>query len=138
MKTPVYPILTIENEENRIYSFRNEKDFSIADEELVEKLGFSSLRVIDANGVEFKINSYKKIGWGTIFGGYSLLSKGRQIKLEFDFDIVGEYDLTDLKKIIVEIVNNGKERVELPEGNKGLIHAIENAKNIKDLISLFY
>jgi hypothetical protein len=138
MKNPIYPILVIEIDENRIYAFSKSRDFSFVDEELAEKLGFEGLRVIDSSGNEFRIKSFEKIGWGTIFGGYSLLTKGRQIKLEFDFEYLNKIHLTDFKELTKRIVKNGKERIELPEGSTGLLKAIEEAETTQQIISLFY
>lgn len=138
MKNPIYPILVIEIDEKRIYAFSKSRDFSLVDEGLVKKLGFEGLRVIDSIGNEFRIKSFEKIGWGTIFGGYSLLTKGRQIKLEFDFEYMNKFHLKDFKELTKRIVKNGKEKIELPEGSAGLLKTIEEAEHIRQIISLFY
>ncbi|MBD78921.1 MAG: hypothetical protein CL840_08375 [Crocinitomicaceae bacterium] len=138
MKKMVYPILTIEKNGMELYAFRKSKNFSIADEELVRKLGFEGLRIIDSKGTEFKINSFERIGWGTFFMGYSLFTKGRQIKLKFNVEKIDNHTLDELKVITATSVKVGKEKSELPEGSRGLIRSINETSSIEELIELFY
>lgn len=96
-----YPVLAIKISDNNIYAFFSEAELSFTSIELLENGVFD-----DANFNVFLIKHIECLGWATSFWGYSLLKKGRQIKIKMNFEFSNKMDLYEVKSIISAKVSN--------------------------------
>lgn len=139
IETIAFPIICYKATDPFIYAFRDLKQFSIADKQLVENGIFNGTFIVTSNGKTYKIAEVINKGWATPFWGYSLFIKGIQIKV--DFRIVFESDITldELKQFTSERVKNNSEIWN----NLGILAdeiciLIDNAETYDSVIKIFY
>ncbi len=80
-----YPVFALKEKDNLIYVFFKEKDLKTTNTDLLRKNIFKNVTLIDASGEVYKIkNAFKTKDAG--FFGFSLLKKGKQVLIDFEFE----------------------------------------------------
>jgi hypothetical protein len=129
-----YPIICLSKKNHMIYLYSNYSDMRKTSEDL---LGiWSDVKIIDSQGLEFKINEVKKTGLRGIFGWNPLL-KGKSIYVDFVFSDGKNVDFVTLKNEIINRVEKTKQFWKEAWSIKELKNAINEAKTFEELISLF-
>jgi hypothetical protein len=99
----VFPVIALKKERDELYVFLEENKLKVTSEELLyQRKIFDGVEFIDSVGKIYKILSVKKTGWGTALFGYSLMQKGRLIKIDFVLQEVGQTNVQNFKNLIVE------------------------------------
>lgn len=80
-----YPVFALKEKDNLIYVFFKEKDLKTTNTDLLRKNIFKNVTLIDASGKVYKIKNAFKIKDASFFG-FSLLKKGRQVLIDFEFE----------------------------------------------------
>lgn len=80
-----YPVFALKEKDNLIYVFFKEKDLKITNTDLLRKNIFKKVTLIDASGEVYKIKYAFKIKDAGFFG-FSLLKKGKQVLIDFEFE----------------------------------------------------
>ncbi|MCC9019749.1 hypothetical protein [Flavobacterium lipolyticum] len=132
-----FPILGLVDNDNFLYFFDKEERLKKTSEDIFKKGVLPGEKYIDSNGFIFKVINIKKIGYAPFFG-FSLVLKGRQIKIEMEFDPnVEKMELSTLKQIALEKVEKTKQFWKEAWSIKDLKNAIKNAQSFEELIILF-
>ena len=132
-----FPILGLVDNDNMLYVFENDKHLKNTSLELYNRRGSQpNERYIDSKGNIFKVKRVKNLGYKGLFG-FSLLLKGRQIRIETEFYPVSEVmDLQEVKKIISERVDKKKGFWQSSWDIGELKQKINNAESFKNLFLL--
>lgn len=72
--------------EDFLYYIPTEKLLKLSSVELLASNVFKNVVFVDSAGISRKVKSVWKTGWSNVFGGYSLMLKGRGVKIEFEFE----------------------------------------------------
>lgn len=132
------PFIQLFKGDNNIYGCQTKKELELASLHLLNT--FNDSIVIDSEQNMFSIKKANKVGWGTPFFGYSLLTKGRLVKINFDIESTQQLSIQEIKQLLISKVT-GK-----PTGNftktifgsvDKLVKKINEKEKIKDLIELF-
>lgn len=102
-----FPILIIKNEEN-IYFYSNYKTLSRTTIELVESKVFDNTIIYDAQGHTIKIKKVNVRKWANFFGGISLILKGRQVIVDFEFEYLDNISIEKLKELVIVKIMSDK------------------------------
>jgi hypothetical protein len=98
-----FPVLAFKENDTGLFVYMNQKELEITSEYLLEqKKVFNEVNFIDSSGKIFRITTVKRIGWATCLFGYSLIRKGRLIKIKFDLQQIGQMEISHFKTLIVE------------------------------------
>lgn|SRR5690554_5334386 len=115
-----YPIIVLPKKNNMVYIYFRDKDLKSTNEELLQKLDYSNLDLIDALGRKYKIKRVFKVKYLGLWG-FNPLLKGRQILIDFEFDSnVENLRLRDVKDELIKRIEKNK-------------HFWESAWDIKEL-----
>lgn len=123
--------------DNRFYAYPNEQSFFIADRDLIRKGVFADTKIIDSTGTEFLILSVKEKGWATPILGYSLFIKGRQIKIDFDLELIRQITFVEFKVLVLTRVNSYKQLYSSYDVDE-IIELVERADSFEKIIEIFY
>lgn len=103
-----YPIFATKAKENMVYVFFKEKDLKATNTNLLSKNVFKNVTLIDSQGNVFKIKRAYKVKYIGLFG-FSLLKKGRQILVDFEFENEkATFELSEFKQFIIQKIENNK------------------------------
>lgn len=103
-----YPIFATKAKENMVYVFFKEKDLKATNTNLLSKNVFKNVTLIDSQGNVFKIKRAYKVKYIGLFG-FSLLKKGRQILVDFEFENdKATFELPEFKQFIIQKIENNK------------------------------
>lgn len=129
-----YPVICLSEKDYMIYLYSNYSDMRRTSEDL---LGiWNDVKIIDSQGLEFKINEVIKTGLRGIFGWHPLL-KGKSIYVDFVFSDGKNVDLVKLKNELINRVEKTKQFWKEAWSIKELKNAINEAKTFKEIITLF-
>lgn len=91
-----------------VYVFFNERTLKSTNTEILDKIGYKGITLIDSQGNVFKIKKAYKVKYIGLFG-FSLLKKGRQILVDFEFENdKSTFELPEFKQFITQKVENNK------------------------------
>ncbi len=103
-----YPVIVLSRMDNMVYVYFNDKDLKSTSEELLKKLDYTNLELIDRFGCKYKINRAFKVKYLGLWG-FNPLLKGRQILIDFEYDPeVQSVSLDDFKEEIIKRVEKKK------------------------------
>jgi len=103
-----YPIIVLSKKDNMVYAYFNDKELKSTSEELLKKLDYTNLELIDRFGCKYKINKAFKIKYLGLWG-FNPLLKGRQILIDFEYDPeVQSVSLDNFKEEIIISVEKKK------------------------------
>jgi hypothetical protein len=129
-----YPIICLGEKDSMIYLYSNYLDMRKTSEEL---LGiWNNFKLIDSQGLEYKVLEVKKTGLRGIFGWHPLL-KGKSIYVDYVFSEGIKVDFNKLKYELINRVEKSKQFWKEAWSIKELRKAINEAKTFEELIVLF-
>ncbi|MGX5691518.1 hypothetical protein [Arcticibacter tournemirensis] len=103
-----YPVIVLSRKDDMVYVYFNDKDLKSTSEELLKKLDYTNLDLIDRVGHKYKINKAFKVKYLGLWG-FNPLLKGRQILIDFKYDPeVQCVSLDDFKDEIVKRLEKKK------------------------------
>ena len=103
-----YPVIAIPRNDNMVYVYLREKDLKLTSEELLSKLDYRNIELIDSSGHKYRIKKAFKVKYLALWG-FNPLLKGRQILIDFDYDPdVEQVSLSDFKKNVINRVDKTK------------------------------
>lgn len=117
-----YPVFALSEKDNLVYVFFKEKDLKTTNTALFKKNIFKNVILIDSSGNIYKIRKTYKVGYIGILG-ISLLKKGRQILVDFEF----ENDVMSIK-----IEDFKQDLIQKIEKNKGFWRSAWNINELKE------
>jgi hypothetical protein len=89
-----YPVIVLPKKDNMVYVYFNDKDLKSTSEDLLKKIDYINLEVIDSLGYKYKINRAFKVKYLGLWG-FNPLLKGRQILIDFEYD-------SEVQRILLE------------------------------------
>ena len=128
----IFPIIALKERDPMIYAFAKESEINRTTTELLKKKVFNNTFFFDASGEKFSIKKVIEKGWATPFWGYSILWKGRLVKIDFELQQEGFIELEELKNLLLEKIEKSKNYLL-----KELIPYIKTAKDYYTLYNLF-
>lgn len=132
-----FPILGIVDNDNMLYVFLNDEQFHRTSLDLFERGVMPNERYIDSCGEIYRVKEIINLGY-TPFWGFSLLLKGRQIKIKTEFHPVSDrINIDELKRIVIERVLRKKSFWESSWDIDELIEAVNKAKSFQEIINMF-
>jgi hypothetical protein len=99
-KSLLFPVVAFKHNDKYLYTFFQSKELNITSIRLYEKEIYKNVFFIDSRGRQFIVRSTKRLGWGTLLFGYSLMHKGRLIEIDFDLELLKELSLEEFKEIV--------------------------------------
>ena len=90
-----YPVIVLRKNDNMIYVFFNDKDLKSTNEDLLKKINYRNVEIIDSNGLRYKITKAHKVRYLGLWG-FNPFLKGGQILIDFEYD-------SHVQTIILEI-----------------------------------
>lgn len=103
-----YPVIVVPKNDNMVYVYFKEKDLKSTSEELLRKLDYGNLELIDSTGYKYRIQKAFKVKYLGLWG-FNPLLKGRQILINFDYEPeMEQVTLGDFKKEIISRVDKTK------------------------------
>jgi len=103
-----YPIIALPKKDSMVYVYFNDKDLKSTSEDLLSKIDYTNLEIIDSLGHKYKINKAYKIKYLGLWG-FNPLLKGRQILIDFEYDSeVQRVLLEDFKEEIIKRLDKKK------------------------------
>jgi hypothetical protein len=131
-----YPIFATKAKENMVYVFFKEKDLKATNTNLLSKNVFKNVTLIDSQGNVFKIKRAYKVKYIGLFG-FSLLKKGRQILVDFEFENdKATFELPEFKQFIIQKIENNKSYWNASWDIDELKSKIMNCNSFADVASL--
>ncbi|NQZ78474.1 MAG: hypothetical protein HRT61_20540 [Ekhidna sp.] len=103
-----YPVIALKKNDKMVYVFSKEKDLKSTSTELLEKDIFKNTVLVDSDGLSYQIDKTYKVKYLGL-GGISLMKKGRQILMDFEFKgNPTTLKLDEFKRDILERINSNK------------------------------
>ena len=116
-----------------IYVFFEDKDLKSTSVQFLNQNGFVGDTLIDLKGNIFKIKKAFKVKYIGLLG-FSLLKKGRQILVDFEFDSeIKTISLSEFKKDIIERIKINKSYWEASWNIEDLIENINNSTSFESI-----
>jgi hypothetical protein len=131
-----YPVFATNTKHNMIYVFFKEKDLKSTSTDLLNKNIFNGVVLIDSKGDTYKIKKVhivKYIG----FYGFSLLKKGRQVLVDFEYENEKSiFELSDFKQYIVLKIENSRRFYDSSMTKSELKSEILNCSSFEEVANL--
>ncbi len=105
----MFPIIILK-ENHIVYGFKKKKDFLTTTKTALDHGAYSSGIIIDSNGNKFELLSAKRMGWGNMFFGWSLIRKGRLIVVEPVVNNLGGISFSEMKDLVVNQIKKNKKQ----------------------------
>lgn len=103
-----YPVIVLSRKDDMIFVYFNDKDLKSTSEELLKKIDYTNLELIDRLGHKYKINKAFKVKYLGLWG-FNPLLKGRQILIDFEYDPeMQSVSLDDFKEEIIKRLEKKK------------------------------
>ncbi|MEM9339596.1 MAG: hypothetical protein AAGA66_12755 [Bacteroidota bacterium] len=132
-----YPVFALQENNDMVYVFLNERDLKSTNTDLLQKGIFNNVKLTDSEGSTREIKKVFKVKY-LGFQGISLLKKGRQILVDFEYE--SESILTDLEEFKKEVIRKVKSKKQYwltSWGNVSeLVKRIENCESFNELADL--
>lgn len=136
MNSIAYPIIVL-RENAIIYGFKKSKEFLITTVEGLNRNAYDSGIIIDSSGNKFKLLGATRIGWGNTFFGFTLIRKGRLIKIEPKLKELGGISFFEMKNIIIDQLKKNKHYWKPYGGVEMMIGMVESSENKTELVNIF-
>ena len=120
-----FPVIVISNNDYRIFVYFSEKNLKATSKELLRKLDYTNLEIIDSLGNKFKIKRAFKVKYLGLWG-YNPFLKGRQILIDFQY--MPDAPIISLEDLKIDLIR----RVE---ANRTLW---QTGWDIKELVAAIY
>lgn len=131
-----YPIIVLPKKSNMVYVYFKEKDLKSTSEELLRKLDYPNLDLIDASGCKYKIKRAFKVKYLGLWG-FNPLLKGRQILVDFEYEPeVEQLFLSDFKNDIIHRVDRTKRIWQSGWDINELKEAVTNSSSFEEIANL--
>lgn len=131
-----YPVIAVPRNDNMVYVYFKEKDLKSTSEELLRKLDYKNIELIDSSGHKYRIKKAFKVKYLGLWG-FNPLLKGRQILIDFDYEPEAEQiALSDFKKDIINRVDKTKRIWQSGWSIVDLKEAITNSSSVEDIANL--
>jgi len=128
-----YPVFAFQKNDSMIYVFFEDKDLKSTSVQFLNQNGFVGDTLIDLKGNIFKIKKAFKVKYIGLLG-FSLLKKGRQILVDFEFDSeIKTISLSEFKKDIIERIKINKSYWEASWNIEDLIENINNSTSFESI-----
>jgi len=128
-----FPVFAFQKNDSMIYIFFEDKDLKSTSVQFLNQNGFVGDTLIDSKGNIFKIKKVFKVKYIGLLG-FSLLKKGRQILVDFEFDNeIKTISLLEFKKDIIERVKINKSYWEASWDTEDLIDNINNSTSFRTI-----
>ena len=135
-KQLIFPVFAFQKNDNMIYVFFNEKNLKSTSTRFLKKNGFINDVIIDSQGYIYIIKKAFMIKYRGLLG-YSLLLKGRQILVDFEFDKeVSSISLEEFKFDLINRINKTKHIWQSSYEIKELILKVNESNSFEDLAYL--
>lgn len=129
-----YPVIVHPRKDNMVYVYFTEKEFKSTSEELLQKLDYKNLDLIDASGHKYKIKRAFKVKYLGLWG-FNPLFKGRQILIDFEYEPkVEQVLLSDFKEKIIYRVERTKQVWQSGWDLDELKEAVTKSSSIRDIV----
>ncbi len=136
MNSIIYPIIIL-REDAIIYGFKRSEEFLITTIEGLNRKAYDSGIIIDSTGNKFKLLGAKKIGWGNTFFGFTLIRKGRLIKIEPKLKELGEVSFFEMKNVIIDQLKKNKHYWNPYGSVETMIEMVESSESKTELVNIF-
>ena len=101
-KELIFPVFAFQKNDNMVYVFFNERTLTSTNTIILDKIGYKGITLVDSQGNVFKIKRAYKVKYIGLFG-FSLLKKGRQILVDFEFENdKATFELPEFKQFIIQ------------------------------------
>jgi hypothetical protein len=131
-----YPVIVLPKKDNMVYVYFKEKELKSTSEELLQKLDYTSLDLIDVSGLKHKIKRAFKVKYLGLWG-FNPLLKGRQILIDFEYEPeLEQVLLSDFKEKIIYRVDRTKQIWQSGWDINELKEAISNSSSFKEIANL--
>lgn len=128
-----YPVIVLPRGDNMVFVYFSEKELKSTSEELLEKVNYTNLDLIDAFGRKFKIKRAFKVKYLGLLG-FNPLLKGRQILIDFEYEPeIEEVQLSDFKENIIYRIGKTKQIWKSGWNINELIESITNSVSFKEI-----
>jgi hypothetical protein len=129
-----FPVICLSKKNHMIYLYSDYSDMRRTSENLLSV--WNDVKIIDSQGLEFKVDEVRKAGLRGIFGWHPLL-KGKSIYADFIFSDGKNVDFSELRNELINRVEKTKEFWKEAWSIKELKNAINEAKTFEELIIIF-
>ena len=131
-----YPIIIIRNYDKMVYVYNDNKTFKSTSEDLLKKIDYTKLDIIDSLGYQYKIDKVFKVKYAG-FWGFNPFLKGRQIVIDFEFNQeIRKVALDDFKGKIIERIDNNKNFWEIAWDIKELKQQLHLCSTFSEIAKL--
>lgn len=131
-----YPVIVLPRKDNMVYVYFTEKDLKSTSEEILRKLDYTSLDLIDAAGCKHIIKKAFKVKYLGLWG-FNPFLKGRQILIDFEYEPeIKQVLLSDFKKDIINRVNKTKQIWQSGWDLNKLREAVIKSSSFKEIANL--
>lgn len=131
-----FPVFAFQKNDKMIYVFLNNRDLKTTSTSILKEKGYNDITLIDSNGNIFKIKKAFKVKYIGLLG-FSLLKKGRQILVDFEFDSeIKTVSLSEFKKDIIERIKKKKDYWEASGDIEELIDTINNCTSFESIADI--
>jgi len=131
-----YPIIVLSKNDNMVYVYFEEKDFKSTSEDLLKKIDYTALEIIDNLGDNYKIKKVYKVKLLGLWG-YNPLLKGRQILIDFEYNSeVQKVSLESFKEEIIKKLEKKKKFWEASYNFKELKHSVYQSSSFSMIAKL--
>jgi|LSQX01.3.fsa_nt_gb hypothetical protein len=96
-----FPVFAFQKNDNMIYTFFKERELKSTSTIILKTFDYKNVTLIDSNGNIYKIKQAYKLKYLGLFG-FSLIKKGRQILVDYEFD--SDIKTTTLSEFKDEII----------------------------------
>ncbi len=128
-----FPVFAFQKNDKMIYVFLNNRDLKTTNTSILKEKGYNDITLIDSRSNVFKIKKAFKVKYTGLLG-FSLLKKGRQILVDFEFDSeIKTISLLEFKKDIIDRIKQKKSYWEASWDIEDLIDYINNSTSFESI-----
>lgn len=137
MKTTLkFPVFVFQEKNEMIYVFFNEQIFKSTSTRFLNQGGFVGDTIIDSNGVVYKIKRAFQIKYLGFFG-FSLIKKGRQILVDFEFeDNTTSVNIQEFKQFIISKIKKERNYWKSSYNITNLVSIINSCTDFKEIATV--
>lgn len=130
-----YPVIVLPRNNSMIYVYFKERDLKSTSEELLQKLDYSNLDLIDVLGRKYKIKRAFKVKYLGLWG-FNPLLKGRQILIDFELNSIENVRLEDVQQELIKRVEKNKRFWESAWDIEELKEKLQGSKTFDEIANL--
>jgi hypothetical protein len=104
----MFPVFAFQKNDNMIYTFFKERELKSTSTRILKTFDYKKVTLIDSTGNIYKVKRAYQVKYIGLFG-FSLIKKGRQILIDFEFDSdVKAITLAEFKDEIITRIEKKK------------------------------